>query len=245
MSLQTYFSTISSPRPRATHDAERHTRPSVTPIDHFVNRVLVGDCTHVMKQIPTESVDFILTDPPYLVNYRSKDGRRYTNDNPNNARWLQPAAHEMYRVLKPNRFMVSFYGYLQAEKFLLAWKAAGFRVSGHLVFLKELRSHSGYLKRHHDSAYVLTKGKPVMKTAIPDVLAFTYTGNDVHPTQKPVTSLIPLIQTFSEPRDIVLDPFAGSCSTLVAAEQMDRRFIGIELSHDYAVQGMARLRLAR
>src|ERR1700733_2395182 len=55
----------------------------------FVNQILHGDCIDVMKQIPADSVDFILTDPPYLVNYRDRSGRTIQNDSDD--RWLKPA----------------------------------------------------------------------------------------------------------------------------------------------------------
>jgi len=51
------------------------------------------------------SVDFILTDPPYLVNYRDRSGRSIAGDG--NGRWLQPAFAEMYRLLQDGGFCVS------------------------------------------------------------------------------------------------------------------------------------------
>jgi DNA modification methylase len=56
-----------------------------------------------------------------------------------------------------------------------------------------------------------------------------YSGDKLHPTQKPVTALLPLIRTFALPGELVLDPFAGSGSTCAAALLADRMFIGIEL----------------
>ena len=46
----------------------------------FTNQILHGNCIEVMRQMPANSVDFILTDPPYLVNYRDRDGRSIQND---------------------------------------------------------------------------------------------------------------------------------------------------------------------
>lgn len=76
----------------------------------------------------------------------------------------------------------------------------------------------------------LAKGRPRLpQNPLPDVLGWKYSGNRHHPTEKPVTSLQPLIESFTHPNAIVLDPFAGSGSTCVAALQSGRRYIGIEL----------------
>ena len=78
-------------------------------IYEFVNRIIPGDCVKVMQEIPAGSIDFIATDPPYLVNYTSRDGRSVINDDRD--AWLMPAFAQMYRVLKYNSFAVSFYGW--------------------------------------------------------------------------------------------------------------------------------------
>ena len=68
------------------------------------------------------------------------------------------------------------------------------------------------------------------------------TGNNLHPTQKPVSVLTPLVESFSNPGDVVLDPFCGSGSTLLAAHNLNRRFLGIELSKQYFDLAEQRLR---
>jgi DNA modification methylase len=76
-----------------------------------------------MSRMESESIDFILTDPPYITHYRSRDGRTVINDD--NARWLRPAFTQMYRLLKNGSFCVSFYGWNTADLFISAWRSAG------------------------------------------------------------------------------------------------------------------------
>jgi site-specific DNA-methyltransferase (adenine-specific) len=193
------------------------------------NAILQGDCIELMRGMERESVDFILTDPPYITRYRGRDGRTVANDD--NARWLRPAFKQMHRVLKNGGFCVSFYGWNKVDLFVDAWRAAGFRIVGHIVFRKRYASSARFLRYEHEQAYLLAKGDvtPPAKP-IPDVIDFAYTGNRLHPTQKPVTALRPLIEAFSIPGGLVFDPFCGSGSTLVAARDLGRDYLGAELS---------------
>ena len=169
--------------------------------------------------MPAASVELILTDPPYIVRYASRDGRTIAEDD--NGRWLTPAFAEGFRVLKPDRYAVSFYGWSQVHRFMEAWRGVGFVPVSHLVFVKDYASKTGFTRSYHECAYVLAKGHPRKPaTILPDVLSWRYTGNDLHPTQKPVMAMAPLIMAFSEPHDIVLDPFAGSGTTAVAARAL-------------------------
>lgn len=107
------------------------------------NTIINADCLQVLPQLPAESVNFVLTDPPYLANYRARDGRRVPGDDTD--AWLAPAFAEIHRALEPNSFAVSFYGWPHADKFLKAYRDAGFRVVGHLAFPKRYSSASKYL----------------------------------------------------------------------------------------------------
>jgi DNA modification methylase len=207
------------------------------------NKLINGDCTRVMTMMTDESVDFILTDPPYLVRYRSRDGRSVPNDD--NDAWLKPAFAEMYRVLKNDSFAVSFYGWPAADRFLAAYREAGFRPVHHLTFTKDYSSSTGYVRSKHENAHLLVKGNPWRCDAvIADVLPWKYTGNKLHPTQKPLQALEPLIAAFCPPGGTVLDPFAGSGSTLEAAQRVGRKWIGIELSAQYHAAANRRLAIS-
>lgn len=110
------------------------------------------------------------------------------------------------------------------------------------MFTKIYSFKSAYVGYRHECAYLLAKGRPALpREPLPDVLGWKYSSNRHHPTEKPVTSLQPLIESFTHPNAIVLEPFAGSGSTCVAAVQSGRRYIGIELMEQYHKAGIARL----
>lgn len=207
-----------------------------------VNEVLQGDCTRVLRRLPDSFVDLVVTDPPYGVRYKDSKGRTIANDDDLNR--ILGAFTDLYRVLKPNSICISFYGWGQVDTFFRAWRRAGFRPIGHIVWAKDYASRTRYLHYRHEQAYVLAKGSPKMpEQPIDDIQPWVYSGNQDHPTQKAVKILTPLIEAFSQPGQLVLDPFAGSGSTLVAAALNGRRYLGVELESDYC--RVARERLAK
>lgn len=204
------------------------------------NTIINGDCRYVLRNIASSSVDFVLTDPPYVRHYTSRDGRTIRNDNWN---WLNPAFRELYRILKRDSFCVCFYGWAHAEKFINAFRDAGFFIGGHLSFPKQYVSGKRFLAYQHEAAYLLVKGRPGEPSyALADVIEWRdFPKNELHPSQKPLSILSPLIKAFSQPGGVVLDPFAGSGSTLMAARTLGRSYIGIELDKKYHAIAAARL----
>jgi adenine-specific DNA-methyltransferase len=197
------------------------------PIESFINQVIHGDCISVMQSMPSGSIDLVVTDPPYLVNYTPRDGRRCSNDD--NGQWLRPAFEQIYRVLKPDRLCASFYGWPMIDRFMAVWKECGFRPVSHLTWVKSHCSREGYSRSFHEVGFLLAKGRPQRPLCPPsDVLPWEYTSNELHTNQKPVLALTPLIEAYSKPGEIILDPFAGSGSTGVAALRSKRRVILIE-----------------
>jgi site-specific DNA-methyltransferase (adenine-specific) len=206
-----------------------------------VHTLAGGDCLRVLPTLTAASVDFILTDPPYLVNYRPRDGRSVAGDD--NASWLKPAFTQMYRVLQANGYCLSFYGWPHADRFMEAFRAAGFRPVGHFSFPKGYTSSIGHVRCRHECAYLLAKGNPDRpRNPLADVIDWgENTGNKLHPTQKPVSVLLPIIDTYSAPQGKVLDPFAGSGSSLLAARMLGRRWLGIEIDTKYHAAASRRL----
>jgi site-specific DNA-methyltransferase (adenine-specific) len=210
-------------------------------IHEFVNKIITGDCIKVMQEMPSTSIDFIATDPPYLIRYTDRSGRQVANDD--TSEWLQPAFAQMYRVLRNDRFLLCFYGWNKVDLFFSAWKAVGFHPVGHLVWKKRYHSNERFVRYSHESAYLLAKGEPrVPSIVLNDVLDWEYTRDEIHPTQKPVMALLPVIMAFSRVSDIILDPFIGSGTTAIAARTLGRRFIGIEVDPGYARKAEDRIK---
>jgi hypothetical protein len=82
-----------------------------------------GDCSEVMQRIEAASIDLVVTDPPYIARYTDRFKRRVQNDD--NWRWIAPAFSQVYRVLKPDTYCVSFYGWQHIEKLMTTWKLLG------------------------------------------------------------------------------------------------------------------------
>ena len=100
----------------------------------------------------------------------------------------------------------------------------------------------------HENIVFAVKGKYSFPGSRPkDLVTFPKINSSkmVHPTEKPVGLLANLISSVTKPGDLILDPFAGSGSTLVAAKKTGRRFIGIELDDDYFVTAQRRIEEVR
>jgi len=196
------------------------------------NRIINADCLKALKDIPSRSVDFVLTDPPYGVNYRDRSGRTIKNDADPCA--ILDAFYDIHRVLKDDALCVSFYGWQAVDGFMGAWRHAGFTPVDHIVWRKQYASSSRFVNRVHEQAYVLAKGRPNRPVQpFDDVQPWAYSGNRSHPTEKDVRILKPVIETFTKPGALVLDPFSGSGSTAVAAALAGRNYLGIELEEKY------------
>ncbi len=87
-----------------------------------------GDCLDILPRLPEASVDFVLTDPPYLVGYRGRwDGDQHRIVGDEDRSWLWPAFAQIWRLLRSDTFCVSFYGWPHT---LRAAKDFGLRAVG-------------------------------------------------------------------------------------------------------------------
>jgi adenine-specific DNA-methyltransferase len=202
-----------------------------------------GNCLEVMPLLPSGSIDLVLTDPPYLVGYEGRwDSDRSQIVGDRDPSWLEPAFANIWRLLRNNSFCISFYGWPHVDLFLGLWKKIGFRPVSHLAFVKSHWGLGRFTRGRHETAFLLAKGRPPKPCkAIPDVIQWQRDRVKYHPNQKPIAALEPLIHTFCPAGGMVLDPFMGSGSTLLAAKQTGFKAIGIEISSQHCATAGRRL----
>ncbi|MEO1723449.1 MAG: DNA methyltransferase [Pseudomonadota bacterium] len=206
----------------------------------YTNDIIHGDATKLLTDVPAGSLDLVVTDPPYLVNYRDRSGRGLKNDD--NPDGVLPVFAPLARAMRPDSYAVCFAGWSALPQFSAAWDAAGLRIVSQIVWAKRYASRRGYTEYRHETAYVLAKGNPRKPSnPLPSVMDWVYSGNRRHPTEKAVEVIAPLIRSFSKPGDLVCDPFSGSGSTSVAAALAGRRYLGFDLDAQHVATARARL----
>ena len=183
-------------------------------------KLLLGDCLEVMKDIPDGSVDAVITDPPYGVNYADWD-----SDIPS-----QQFLDECLRISNGIVLMfgaapmiLEFAWYIQRPDRILIWSP---------LFTLSHTMSDGIAYRYHP-IFLWNVPKQKEKVINWDVLTDnTECGNWwKHIATKPVSLMNKLVSAFSV--DTVLDPFMGSGTTGVACVQTGRNFIGIEIEPKY------------
>jgi site-specific DNA-methyltransferase (adenine-specific) len=214
-----------------------------------LDTIVTGDARDLAAAIPDESIDLVLTDPPYGISYKMTAPGKITHDVRNTERafgaddldtsWLLDA----YRILKPNRCAFVFTRWDVLHIWKEAAEAAGFVTSQRLIWDK---SHFGsgdlrYYGSQTEDVLFLRKGAPSMcwdgrkgnvyKTT---TRAYFPERSDLHPTQKPESIARQWIQDTTQSGQIVVDFFVGSGTFAVVAKQTGRRFLAFELRDDYA-----------
>tara|TARA_B110000503_G_C7151007_1_gene415178 strand:- start:815 stop:1468 length:654 start_codon:yes stop_codon:yes gene_type:complete len=204
--------------------------------------LMLGDCLERMKEIPDGSVDMILTDPPYGMDFQSN--RRVVKDkfnkieNDKNVEWLPPFVEESYRVMSDNTSIYCFCSWHNIDIFKREIEKL-FKIKNIIVWVKNNHG-SGDLKGayapKHEFVIYAHKGRSLFREKrTPDVMEFAkiHSSKLQHPTEKNIEMLKVFIKNNSDEEQTILDPFMGSGSTGVAAKNLNRNFIGIEMDEGY------------
>lgn len=209
-----------------------------------------GDCFEILKTVPDSSVDLILTDPPYGINYNSN--RRVVADKferfslDDNLGWIDDFVAEAYRLLKDDSAIYVFCSWHNVDIFKQALQRR-FKVKNLLVWNKNvhgLGDLKGSFSPKHELCFYAHKGRCLNRgKRTPDVLNFAKIPSKElkHPTEKPTALLDLMIKNSSDEGDLVLDPFMGSGTTGLACIGGGRRFMGVEIDKVYFDVAVERL----
>lgn len=202
----------------------------------------------MLRGMETESVDAIITDPPYGISFQSKRRAdrfaKIAGDKRPFIWWLWDAT----RVLKDGGVVVCFSRWGIQHTFIDAMGLAGLKVKNVIVWDK-MRHGAGDLKSsfgpRYETVIFATKGKFTFPGKRPQDLVQCDKVPEhslAHPNEKPVELLEWFIEAVTVPGALILDPFAGSGSTLAAAVKTGRRCIGVELDERYAEIALERVK---
>ena len=206
-----------------------------------------GDCLELMQQIRSETIDSIVTDPPYKIitggdsngknSIRPKGilsgNRELMKFIPKFSEWLP----ECYRVLKNGTHAYFMVNSTNLTEMLVEVEKTGFKIHNILIWKKNNCTPSQFYMKNCEYIIFCRKGKAKYINNIGDsktVHEFNnISGKKVHPTEKPIELMKFYIENSSEENDTVLDPFMGSGSTGVACVNTFRNFIGFEIDENY------------
>lgn len=211
-------------------------------------RIIVGDARQVLGGMAYQAA-CVITDPPYGIDtHRTREGGHDYADGEAYAKGLlHEVAAQLAERVKPDAHLYFFSGYTWAWEFK-AILAEHFDVQDNpLIWVKSRATMGdrakGYPNRHEYIWFCRQKGnadRPLLKNA-DDVLEFAVQNDTSHSAEKPVDLLRFLIEASTVEGELVLDPFAGSGSTGVAATQAGRSFVGVEMDPKWAEVAEARL----
>lgn len=208
--------------------------------------IVCGDCKEILAGLDDNSIDLIVTDPPYGIDYVSAGGPRATDPNIKqrtqivgdtfvDPQWFT----SMYRVLKPNSAIYVFCCFRTYAIFEKAIKEAGFDLKTTLVWDKG-NCGMGDLKGDYGNQTELiiyaTKGRHILNGGRDrNILHYQRPADAyrLHPMQKPVDLIEYLISKSSQESDLVLDPFAGVCTVGKAAKALGRNYLMIEINEKW------------
>ena len=225
-------------------------------------QIQCSDYRDFLQSLDRNSVDLVLTDPPYAVSRKTgfssvKNGVQRFAVSMDFGDWdhqqidLPAFARETYRVLRRGGTAIVWYDLWKIGQLYDALADAGFKMLRLIVWNKTnpvpLNSKCIYLSNSREMAVVAVKGGSPTFHSKYDSGNYSYPiprhgGKRIHPTQKPLDLFRELIRKHSSPGDLVIDPFLGSGTTAVAALEEDRQFAGCDIDESYTKAAKSRMR---
>lgn len=211
-------------------------------------QVIEGDCLAVLPTLAPGSVDAVVTDPPYGTDVpRDGYGRRQLWDatrriaGDSDLSTMLAGLTAARRVLKPDAWAVCFASPKRHAETVAAAQEAGYSVEGEVVWDKAMPGLGGGIRYQHEIVLLLASGEPEGLSELFSVQRVCRVAAAVHPHEKPTALMRRLVRYVCAKGGTVLDPFAGSGSTGVAAVAEGSRFVGIEREPAYVAIARARI----
>src|SRR5262245_9562375 len=202
------------------------------------------DCRVVLENIARETVDLIIMDPPWGIDFDqaaqwSKRWIATYDDSPNAVKeMLQIVFRHLYHVLKPACHLYTFFPIQEEQWWVENLTKVGFVVRQRpLVWFKTGQPsissvYTSFLPCYETILWAYKPGegdaRRLFSNPIPEGFGYPRENGEFHENQKPVEMLERMVESSSEPNEVVLDPFAGGGSTLAAAHAHGRYYIGVE-----------------
>lgn len=206
----------------------------------ILNKVHNADCLDFMRKLPGKSVDIVITDPPYGINENWKRQRSRSHKGVEAGLypewdWDSKKLDSLYlfELVRISKKQIIFGGQNYSDNLPPNY--------GWIVWDKD---NTGDFS-HCELAYTsFLNGIRKFKWRWNGMLQENMKNKEIrqHPTQKPLPLMLWIIQNFTEPTDIIFDPFLGSGTTAVAAKQLGRNFIGVEINPEYCKIAKERLK---
>ena len=208
------------------------------------HRLICGDSTKAETYdllMGSTKANLVITDPPYNVNYEGSAGKIKNDNMADEAfyNFLLDAYTQMHSAMADDASIYVFHADTEGLNFRRAFADAGFYLSGCCIWKKQslVLGHSPYQWQHEPCLYGWKKnGKHQWYTGRKETTIWEFDKpkkNSDHPTMKPIPLLAYPIMNSSMSNSVVLDPFGGSGSTLIACEQTDRICYTVELDEKF------------
>lgn len=206
-----------------------------------------GDAIDALKCMADNSIDLIVTDPPYrtisggkkpaegfgwhVSVVKENDGKIFKHNDVNTKEYLT----EFYRVLKPGKDCYVMTNNLNLREMLNIADEVGFKFHNLLLWVKNTATaNRWYMKNVEYTLYLYKPPARMINNRGSKQTHFADNPrNKLHPTQKPLSLFKEYIENSSDPGDLVLDPFMGCGTAAVVCDATGRNFIGYELDEEY------------
>lgn len=212
------------------------------PVESADANLHLGDCLEIIKTIPDNSIDLLLTDPPYGIDFQSNHRMatprfdKLPNDSTPSAELLEALCRRIEPKLKINSHVYIFTSWKVESQFRKV-VSRYFNVKNILVWEKNnwsMGDLEGNYAEQYEQILFAEKGRRHLNgNRDSNILKFDRVTDLQHPTEKPVPLLKFLIEKSTQKGETVLDPFMGSGSTCVAAKQSERKHVGIEIDKQW------------